>query len=357
MNRIIYISAGILCLMFIIIFPQSPRYLEKNITFALVGDVMLGTNYPDSNRLPPEPQKLFSGAKNFLSTADIAICNLEGAITDHNSCRKKQSEGRVYAFRMPIEYAQVLADAGFDVVSTANNHSRDFFSQGRFDTERILDSLGIGHTGRIGDIATVEVSGKEIAVIGFCTSPESYSLLDIPQACRIVDSLDSIFDIVVVTFHGGAEGKQFCHIPDTMEKFLGEKRGELKKFARGVVDAGADIVFGHGPHIPRAIEIYNGKIIAYSLGNFCTWWGINVAGITGYAPLLWVELNPQGELVTFDIISFEQHSEHYPVLDYENKAKEFILKLSESDFGLNPLSILKTDTTIADDYEDISTKE
>lgn len=73
--------------------------------------------------------------------------------------------------------------------------------------------------------------------------------------------------------------------------------------------------------------------------------------------MLWVELNPQGELVTFDIISFEQHSEHYPVLDYENKAKEFILKLSESDFGLNPLSILKTDTTIADDYEDISTKE
>ncbi len=302
---------------------------------------MLGSDYPDSSRVPPDDGVfLFSDAKKILSEADVAIGNLEGPITNSDSCLKETSTGRVYAFRMPPSLAPVLADAGFDVLNTANNHSRDFGSAGRYDTERILDSLGIKHTGRLGDIARLNVRGKSISVIGFCTSPGNYSLLDIDRAVSIVDSLDSISDIVVVTFHGGGEGKKYIHLSNTVETFLGEDRGDLKKFAHNVIDAGADIVFGHGPHIPRAIEEYKGKIIAYSLGNFCTWFGINIRGVNGYAPLLWIELTPDGELADLKIYSFEQQTNHYPVLDSKNRAEKLILELSKSDVANVPVKLL-----------------
>ena len=317
------------------------RDTVPNISFALVGDIMLGSDYPDFSRVPPDDGVfLFSDAKKILSEADVAIGNLEGPITNSDSCLKETSTGRVYAFRMPPSLAPVLADAGFDVLNTANNHSRDFGSAGRYDTERILDSLGIKHTGRLGDIARLNVRGKSISVIGFCTSPGNYSLLDIDRAVSIVDSLDSISDIVVVTFHGGGEGKKYIHLSNTVETFLGEDRGDLKKFAHNVIDAGADIVFGHGPHIPRAIEEYKGKIIAYSLGNFCTWFGINIRGVNGYAPLLWIELTPDGELADLKIYSFEQQTNHYPVLDSENRAEKLILELSKSDVANVPVKLL-----------------
>ncbi len=305
---------------------------QQNISFALVGDIMLGTDYPDSTRLPMlDGLELFTQAMPFLIEADIAIGNLEGPLTTIEKCTKTSRDGRVYAFRMPPALAPRLKDAGFDVLITANNHARDFGLAGRIETENILDSLGIEHTGRIGEIAVLHAKGSKIAVIGFCTSPGSYSLFDIDAAAALVDSLDRVYDIVVVSFHGGAEGAKYAHLPDSMETFLGEDRGELKKFAHSVIDAGADIVYGHGPHVPRAVEQYKDRVILYSLGNFCTWWGISVSGSNGYAPMAWVELAPSGELVDFKIISFEQRSKHYPVYDSQERAAKFMLELSMSD--------------------------
>ena len=319
---------------------------QQNITFALVGDIMLGTDYPpDDTRLPMlDGLELFTQAMPFLLEADIAIGNLEGPLTTIEKCTKTSHDGRVYAFRMPPALAPRLKDTGFDVLITANNHARDFGLAGRIETENTLDLLGIEHTGRIGEIAVLNEKNSTIAVIGFCTSPGSYSLFDIDAATALVDSLDVIFDIVVVSFHGGAEGAEYAHLPDTMEIFLGENRGELRKFAHAVIDAGADIVYGHGPHVPRAVEQYKDRLILYSLGNFCTWWGISVRGSNGYAPMAWIELASSGELVDCKIISFEQHSKHYPVYDSQERAAKFMLELSISDVENFPEG-LKLSTT------------
>ncbi len=312
------------------------------ISFALVGDIMLGSDYPDSTLLPPDGGRwLFSYAAPFLRRADVAIGNLEGPITDASTCVKDVAGGRAYAFRMPPGLAPLLAEAGFDVLNIANNHANDFGPEGIEDTKRILDSLGIEHTGLRGEFATLVVSGVSIAVVGFSTSPGGNSLLDVDGAAALVESLSASFDIVVVTFHGGAEGVEHAHLPAGCESFLGEARGDLRRFAHAVVDAGADIVFGHGPHVPRALEIYNGKPIAYSLGNFCTWRGISVSGPRGYAPMLWVELDCEGNLMSLDVLSFEQSTNHYPVLDPSCAAAKFMLELSKVDVASFPFELLQ----------------
>lgn len=309
------------------------------ISFALVGDIMLGTDYPDSmiKKFPcDEGRGLLKYVKSVLSEADVAIGNLEGAITCADSCTKVTEDSIAYAFRMPPFLAPRLLEAGFDVLNTANNHTNDFGNRGRMETESILDSLGIAHTGRNGDIVALDVRGTSIAVVGFSTSPGDNSLLDIEKTSALIDSLNSQFDIVVATFHGGAEGKEYTRLPDGPECFLGENRGDLRLFAHCAVDAGADVVFGHGPHVPRGLEVYRKRIIAYSLGNFCTWFGLNVNGVNGLAPLLRVEIDPDGCLRYMKIFSFEQQSRHYPVPDPEKKAEKLIVELSEIDFGSFP---------------------
>jgi poly-gamma-glutamate capsule biosynthesis protein CapA/YwtB (metallophosphatase superfamily) len=138
-----------------------------------------------------------------------------------------------------------------------------------------------------------------------------------------------------VSFHGGAEGKDKTHLPEGKESFLGEDRGSLRSFAHMCIDEGADIVYGHGPHVCRAVEIYKGHFIAYSLGNFCTPAGINVSGISGYAPVITVRINHQGKVVDGRIHSFIQTYGKGPKLDTENKVSKAIRSLTNSDF-VNP---------------------
>ena len=97
---------------------------------------MLGTDYPDScKKLPAnEGRHLLYHVKNILSAADVAIGNLEGAITCADSCTKVVKDSITYAFRMPFSLAPRLAEAGFDVLSTANNHTNDFEIKGIMNT-------------------------------------------------------------------------------------------------------------------------------------------------------------------------------------------------------------------------------
>ena len=114
---------------------------------------------------------------------------------------------------------------------------------------------------------------------------------DHKNAISLVQKLDSLCDIVIVSFHGGAEGANHTHITRNNEIFLGENRGNPYKFSRDVIDAGADIVFGHGPHVTRAIDIYKDRFIAYSLGNFATYGRFNLNGVSGIAPIVKVFVN------------------------------------------------------------------
>ena len=107
---------------------------------------------------------------------------------------------------------------------------------------------------------------------------------------------------MVVTFHGGAEGADKQHVKPGTEMFLGENRGNLMKFSHAVVDAGADLVVGHGPHVLRGMEWRKGRLIAYSLGNFAGHGSLNWDGVLGVSALLRVTLRGDGAWVQGKIV-------------------------------------------------------
>ena len=144
--------------------------------------------------------------------------------------------------------------------------------------------------------------------------------------------LDRTHDMVIVSFHGGAEGADRTHVTREPEEFYGERRGNVYEFAHAAVDAGADVVIGHGPHVPRAVEIYRDRFIAYSLGNFWTWARFNLRGPNGLAPVLDLEVDRDGRAVRARIVSARQTGLGSPRLDPEARAARLIGDLTREDF-------------------------
>jgi len=303
------------------------------ITIAMVGDMMLGTNYP-SRQLPANDGKnLFDHVGDILRSATITVGNCEGAIGEKGKCTKGTGKYS-YAFRMPSSYARLFKDAGFDFLSLANNHSNDFGTEGIKETMRLLDSLHIKYAGVKGLCRKAFLKQKGITY-GFCAfghNGYTYTHQNVETVKEILHELRDSCDILVVSFHGGAEGKDKTHLPQGTEIFLGEDRGNLRSFAHMCIDEGADIVFGHGPHVCRAMEVYKGHLVAYSLGNFCTPAGISVSGISGYSPVLVARINRKGQLIDGRIHSFIQAFGKGPQPDLDNKVAQFIRSLTKSDF-------------------------
>lgn len=310
--------------------PGPPACTTLDI--AAVGDIMLGSDYPE-DRLPPDDGRgLLAAVVPELRAADIAFGNLEGVLMDGGEPVKKCQDPKVcFLFRSPARYAGTLADAGFDVMSLANNHARDFGEAGRSSSMAALDAAGIRHSGRIGDIASWEQAGRRIALVAFSFTSGSHPLNDLAGARALVGELRADHDLVIVSFHGGAEGGDATHLPFGTERFFGEDRGDVVAFGRAMVDAGAALVIGHGPHVPRAIEVWNGHLVAYSLGNFSTWFGISIAGPKGYAPLLRATLDDSGRLVAGRIVSALQERPDGLRLDPGQQAARLIRSMTEAD--------------------------
>ena len=302
---------------------------EEIIKIAAVGDIMMGTE-----KLLPEDdgQGSFKAPLKYFKQCDIVFGNQEGTLTDRGKNTKVSKSGRSYSFKTPPHYGKYLQEAGFNMMSIANNHINDYGPEGRKMTIETLDKYGISWSGPPGTVATRTVRGLKIAMIAFYSGSGSHQLKNIPQAKKLVAKLAKANDIVMVSFHGGAEGRKYTHTPRQMEVFLGEQRGEVVKFSRAVIDAGADLVIGHGPHVPRAMEVYKDRLIAYSLGNFCTGKGINVQDVSGYAPLLLAELDREGRLTGGRIISFTQGFGQHPKLDSKKRAARLIHQLGAEDF-------------------------
>lgn len=303
--------------------------LINEITFAGVGDIMMGN--ANGGIIPKNNGKeLFLNCKPFFENIDIVFGNLEGPITDYNIPKKIEDKKTRYAFRMPEKLAINLKDAGFNVLSIVNNHSLDFGIKGYNDTKKLLEEIGIKYAS-YEDIATFEIKGVKICITAYSFSGKK-SILNLDKAMSEIYFLSKTYDIVIVSVHGGKEGKDATRTKNEMEYFLGEKRGNLIQFSHLAIDNGADLVVMHGPHVPRALEIYKDRLIAYSLGNFCTYAGINVSGIQGLAPLLLVNMKEDGEFISGRIISFKQEYCVPPYLDNEKGALNLIKKLSYEDF-------------------------
>lgn len=321
----------------------TPKNAEP-ITIAAVGDIMLGSPYPNETRMPPnDGADLLKEVTPILSAADIAFGNLEGPMTDSGTSAKcRPGSTRCFAFRMPTRYNKYLKEAGFDVMSLANNHAGDFGDKGRADTRAALDAVGIKHAGsdRTQFSTTyLDVKGKRVAFIGFAHNNVVPNVNDLAAARNFVMEADKQADIVVVSFHGGAEGSGAQNVPNRTEMYFGEARGNLPLFSRTVIDAGADLVLGHGPHVLRGMEIYKDRLIAYSLGNFCTYGWFQLAGETALTVILEAKLDAEGRFLGGKLHAGKQIGRGIPILDPSGEAIRKMRSLSESDFGPNAPSI------------------
>ena len=304
---------------------------------------MLGTTFPDGGLLPPnDGADLLSEVKPILRRGDIVFGNLEGPLVDGDGpslkCRGK-AVGHCFAFRVPTRYAAHLKGAGFNVMGLANNHAMDFGQEGRTSSRMTLDSQGISHTGELGDIARLTIKGEKIAVIAFATYSGAYNLLDLDEALQAIRQAKADSDLVIVSFHGGGEGATRQHVLVGDETFLGEDRGDLRRFTHAAIDAGAGLVLGSGPHVVRGMEIYQGKLIAYSLGNFATYGPFNLSAENGISLILEAHLAPDGSFLNGQVYPVKQEKPGGPKLDPGMSIVPILRNLSQGDFNQNGISV------------------
>ena len=317
--------------------------------------MMIGTDYP-KNHLPDDDGAGFlADVAPFLREADIAFGNLEGVLMDGGEPAKKcRNLDACYLFRSPTRYARHYRDAGFDVLGLANNHARDFGEEGRDSSRSALAAHGVLASGRQLTYSIVRRGDLSVVFLNYAVTRNSNMLLDYDRAFDLIAILDQVYDIVVVTFHGGAEGADATHVPFAEEEYYGEPRGDVVYFARGVVDAGADLVIGHGPHVVRGMERYKERLIAYSLGNFATYYGISVTGIKGIAPILTTTLDAEGRFVSASIVSTIQLRPAGPSVDPQDRALNLIRGLSIDDFGEPGLIFLPDGTILPAERPDVT---
>lgn len=275
-----------------------------------VGDSVFGH---DGYEAVEGVQVLSDEIRELMSDADATFINLETACcpegTDLTGRKACSNSNACYAFRMPVSRLEELTGAGVDLVSIANNHAMDMGPTCRSELVKLLDQRGLASSGPPGSIAFLPASGtrqQSIAMVAFHAASSSNFINNYSKAKQLVEEAANMADVVVVSFHGGAEGAANTHTPDKEEIYYGSSRGHLRKFARHVIDAGADIVFGHGPHVLRGVELYKGRFVAYSLGNFATYGTFNLRGVSGQGAIVKVHTDANGVFHHADVIDTQQ---------------------------------------------------
>jgi hypothetical protein len=310
----------------------TPASAGAALRLRAVGDVMLGTDFPKGHLPPDDGAHLLDGVSSWLTDADLTFANLEGPLCDSGKTTKCASGSNCYAFRSPTRYGKYLTDAGVDLMSVANNHANDFGAACMAETTATLDMLGVTWSGVPGTIGYTEANGLTVALVAFHTAPSSNHVNNLPKAVALVEEAATRAHVVIVSFHGGAEGSKALHVPQGGETFYGENRGNLRVFTHAVVDAGADVVFGHGPHVLRGMELYDGRLIAYSLGNFATYGRFNLSGPLGIGTVLEVEVDGQGRFVAGKLLPTKQAGQGVPMIDPGEQALDLVRTLSTEDF-------------------------
>jgi hypothetical protein len=342
--------------------PAPVARLYAPVRLVFVGDINLGTvTLPDG--VPPDSGRGLLDRSRPSLHGDLVVGNFEGVLADTGTSvkclvpltpKEQRRKARLrkqmkadtlppatrpncYAFRTPTMLAPRLVEAGFTHMNLANNHANDLGPAGRVSTERVLQGLGVRLYGPVGRITVDTVrrgdSLTTVGLVGFTTYSYAYNLLDIERSAAVVDSIRPLVDLLLVTFHGGAEGVRALRTSEVAESLGREPRGDLRRWARAVIDAGADAVIGHGPHVLRGMEFYRGRLIAYSLGNFVTYRGFNLAGPLGITGVLQLEFSGERTLRAARLVPMKQLPREGPAPDPEGAALHLVRRLSAQDFG------------------------
>ncbi len=308
------------------------------VTIAATGDIVMGS----TPNLPPDGGRtFFSGVQADLA-GDVVLGNLEGTLSVGGSSKCRAGSTNCYAFQTPPAYARWLAQARFTVLNVANNHAYDFGAAGQRQTLAALDRAGLLWTGRPGQITIQRVGQIRVAILGFASYRWAASLTNVPAAARLVRQAARRADVVVVTMHGGAEGVERQRVARGVEKYLGENRGDLVRFTHAVVDAGADLVVGHGPHVLRGMEWYKGRLIAYSLGNFAGYKVFSLGGPLSISAILRVTIRGDGTFETGTLVPTRLVRDGVPAIDPSESALGLVRTLSRQDFGARAVKIAST---------------
>ena len=227
-----------------------------SITISAAGDCTLGTdeNFDQSRSLNAYydengPAYFLQSVKPVFEADDLTIVNMEGTLTESTSRMDK-----TFAFKGPADYTKILTEGSVEAANLANNHSRDYGEQSYTDTIAALDAAGIVNFG-YDRTAVMDVNGVKVGLVGTYELAEGMGCEE-EMIANIKAVEDQGAQIVIVSFHWGIERENY---PDENQVNL----------AHSAIDHGADLVLGHHPHVLQGIEVYNGKNIVYSLGNFC----------------------------------------------------------------------------------------
>lgn len=301
----------------------------QHITLRFVGDIVLPTQaysqFPDSM-----DDYLFAGVSDYLRNTDASFGNLEGVLTTQTTPRRPSEDGRFYNFAFDPRYTRILKNAGFTILNIANNHSLDYGPIGFEDTIKHLANADLIPVGIKNDIKIITVRGLRIGFVGFAFYPHQNAIQNMQATARLVEEAKKQSDYLIVSFHGGEEGPQALWQDDKIEYFLEENRGNSVAFARNAIEAGADAVIGHGPHVIRSIECYKGKPVVYSLGNFMTVGGLSNQGTTGQSMIIGLQVGEDGRTKGVEILPVTQTQNKLPWYDHHHQSLDLINRLAKS---------------------------
>jgi hypothetical protein len=305
---------------------------SRSVSIAWVGDIaMVASGNGGAG--------FFSSSVRHELRGDVVIGNLEGTLAVGGQSKCGPRSTHCFAFRAPPSYGRLLRQAGFTLMNVANNHAFDYGPEGQRETLAALRSARLRYTGRPGQITIVRILGVRVAVIGFAPYTWAQSLTDLDGAARIVRRAKRDASLVVVVMHAGAEGSDHQHVRPGTEWFLGENRGDAESFSHAVVDAGADLVLGSGPHVLRGMEWYHGRLIAYSLGNFLGNGTLSIGGVLGDSGILHVTLGSNGAWLHADLTPVRLVPPGVPAIDAAESAHGIVRTLSREDFGQSAMRV------------------
>jgi len=315
--------------------PSETAAAVDAITLTATGDNVMGGpgNMPANGG-----NDLYTKVKPLL-TGDLVMGNLEEPVTEDTGYRKcSAGSTSCHQFYVPPSWAKHLKNAGYQLMNMANNHGNDMGPAGYTNTQKSLEAVGLQHTGAPGEITVVDVKGIKVAVVGFSSYAWNNSLINITKAKQLIQKADEQADLVIVQVHMGAEGSAYTHVNPGTEMFLGENRGDPIAFSHAMIDAGADLIIGHGPHVLRAMEFYKGRLIAYSLGNFVGGGRtLKPDGVLGYTGVLKVQLTKDGTWAGGKFDSAILNSVGVPGPDSAKHGANALRTLTKADFpGTGP---------------------